>query len=128
MRMPDLEMPAETKKEWLAALRSGEYQQATCALETDKGYCCLGVLQMVVDGKVERSRLDEKLSAAEPTDEWYEENEMESFSKVTKTGGRAHNFLIQMNDEGTYNEAEGRDEPLTFLHIADWIEENVEGV
>lgn len=28
---------------WVAALRSGEYEQASGSLETFKGFCCLGV-------------------------------------------------------------------------------------
>lgn len=34
----------EVIKEWVRALRSGEYKQATDALKTENGYCCLGVL------------------------------------------------------------------------------------
>lgn len=33
----------ELYKEWVAALRSGEYPQARNQLQTVKGYCCLGV-------------------------------------------------------------------------------------
>lgn len=31
-------------KEWVSALRSGEYEQAKEVLATEHGYCCLGVL------------------------------------------------------------------------------------
>jgi hypothetical protein len=37
-------MEENIKKEWLAALRSGKYEQSTGRLRDDKGYCCLGVL------------------------------------------------------------------------------------
>lgn len=37
-------MDPEVKAEWVAALRSGEYQQATGKLTDGGGYCCLGVL------------------------------------------------------------------------------------
>lgn len=38
-------MDAELKKEWIAALRSGEYRQNTDGtLRNDRGHCCLGVL------------------------------------------------------------------------------------
>jgi hypothetical protein len=33
----------ENAKKWLAALRSGEYQQGQKFLAADKKYCCLGV-------------------------------------------------------------------------------------
>lgn len=32
------------KAQWVAALRSGEYQQGRNFLRTDEGFCCLGVL------------------------------------------------------------------------------------
>jgi hypothetical protein len=35
---------ADVKKEWVAALRSGEFEQAKGSLRDDDGYCCLGVL------------------------------------------------------------------------------------
>ena len=37
-------MDQETKAKWVAALRSGEYQQCSRTLHDGKGYCCLGVL------------------------------------------------------------------------------------
>lgn len=37
-------MNKEVKAKWVAALRSGEYQQAKGMLRTDVGFCCLGVL------------------------------------------------------------------------------------
>lgn len=40
-------MNQELKAKWVAALRSGEYQQATGALKVLDGYCCLGVFCVV---------------------------------------------------------------------------------
>lgn len=37
-------MNKEVKTLWLNALRSGEYKQASSALKTSYGFCCLGVL------------------------------------------------------------------------------------
>lgn len=37
-------MIEEYKKEWVSALRSGQYKQITDNLCTDDGFCCLGVL------------------------------------------------------------------------------------
>lgn len=41
---PKKKMNPEVKAKWVAALRSGEYQQGTGALKSDDKYCCLGVL------------------------------------------------------------------------------------
>ncbi len=37
-------MNPEVKAKWIAALRSGEYQQASGQLCSGTGFCCLGVL------------------------------------------------------------------------------------
>lgn len=42
--MKPLEMNAEIRDGWTAALRSGYYPQARQALYDGEGYCCLGVL------------------------------------------------------------------------------------
>lgn len=36
-------MSKENIRKWVDALRSGEYEQATGQLRTNKGFCCLGV-------------------------------------------------------------------------------------
>jgi hypothetical protein len=35
--------PAEARKLWVEALRSGDYAQTTGVLRDESGYCCLGV-------------------------------------------------------------------------------------
>jgi len=37
-------MKADIKTKWVAALRSGEYEQTEGVLRNGNGYCCLGVL------------------------------------------------------------------------------------
>lgn len=37
-------MKADIKAKWVAALRSGQYEQTDSALRNDDSYCCLGVL------------------------------------------------------------------------------------
>lgn len=39
----------ELEKKWVAALRSGEYQQTRQALYDGKGFCCLGVLCEIME-------------------------------------------------------------------------------
>jgi hypothetical protein len=51
--MTDNRTPSDIRKEWTAALRSGEYKQGKKAMLCDDGsMCCLGVLHMVVTGKI----------------------------------------------------------------------------
>jgi hypothetical protein len=60
-------MPAKLREVWLNALLSGDYQQGHRALrDANGGYCCLGVLQMAVDGEVE-TELDMTMKSAPKT-------------------------------------------------------------
>lgn len=36
-------LPKAFKKKWVAALRSGKFEQGQCTLRDGKQYCCLGV-------------------------------------------------------------------------------------
>jgi len=46
-------MDPAAKKRWVDALLSGEYKQATSALRTSKGFCCLGVAADVFKADVQ---------------------------------------------------------------------------
>jgi hypothetical protein len=107
-------MDTKIKKQWVKALRSGEYNQTSMALartedgETITGFCCLGVLaHECVPEPWER------------TDHpWYPEEltlprELKTFEELG-LDRRTHGILTTMNDEGK-----------TFDEIADWIEENL---
>lgn len=104
-------MTPDMKTKWLAALRSGDYIQATHQLKSpENGYCCLGVLCDVhdptlwidvegVDPKYIRETdvLPAQLAANYEIDESLQRE------------------LIFMNDDKEY----------TFEQIADWIEDNL---
>lgn len=47
-------MNKSLKKKWVAALRSGKYQQTDCVLKYSNGYCCLGVLREIMHPKSRR--------------------------------------------------------------------------
>ena len=89
-------MDRELKAKWIAALRSGEYKQTSGDYYSPKtgGYCCLGVLSCVKEGREMRE---------------------ESCSTLKKDEGNAElvSALISMNDSGK-----------SFADIADFIEQN----
>lgn len=118
-----MKMPAKTKAKWLKALRSGDYQQAQNTLFDGKGYCCLGVLQQVCDGKVESRELTEDIPAVMPSIAWYEaHNVVDAFGEY----GDSYTYegwLALMND-GSSSATPRK----SFADIADWIEKNVEGI
>lgn len=91
-------MDAEVKVKWLAALRSGNYEQARGKLKIDKAYCCLGVLAHVQKSRVgtlpQADVLPDRLSAG-----------------LTKEAQRE---LAHRNDAGS-----------SFAEIADYIEKTL---
>ena len=104
-------MSRENGEKWLAALRSGEYEQGKGCLYSSGKYCCLGVLEQVVSGKVEDRR-------PIPSYTWLEANKI-SFKDLL--GERSQNPEVR---EGT---AAGHNDTGTlFPALADLIEEAME--
>ena len=109
----------DNAKAWVAALRSGEYQQTGGALRYDGGYCCLGVacdlyrkhkgLQWVGD-----SFLGEELTLPLVVQEWLGLNTRDG---VYTIGGDSAFALDRNNDTGQ-----------TFLDIAAIIESEPDGL
>jgi hypothetical protein len=140
-----IKLPPDIKREWIAALRGGEFKQAREALRTDtgreSGYCCLGVMAEVLDPGVLRNDygeefMDEELLTNEPwctahgirkvleqpvTDTWDWagfERGPELHARHLRIAGRpwmVQSALVAMNDEGH----------CTFEEIADVIERNL---
>lgn len=106
-------MDRELRDKWVAALRSGEYEQGTGWLlkigdDGKKRYCCLGVLSEVCG-----------VEWGEPGASG-EIDPIEGYRGLVpkSLGGVLHDkyeaYLSTMNDVGS-----------TFEEIADWIEENL---
>ena|SRR5688572_11090021 len=105
-------MNPEIKRQWLAALRSGKYEQITHRLAADGGFCCLGVLcEILPDNSKEKIGESRELyayfshSSTLPPEI---QNRAEIPDGVSGT-------LSTMND----------DQRKTFPEIADWIEANL---
>jgi hypothetical protein len=113
------------KKKWVAALRSGHYQQAKAQLKDNRGrYCCLGVLATVQGARWTKSKRSERLApwiegnlvcGGEPhhpaTYDAYLSGE---FRRRVGLAESHHEHLVSMNDDGA-----------SFEAIADYIEENL---
>lgn len=112
-----IRMPQWMKDKWVAALRSGEYEQGYSTLKDTSGrYCCLGVLQHVLDGDVEHT-LTKGLSfpLGLPSERWVVDNNIELRSDWVPQ--ESSYSLYSLNDRGEH----------TFDDIADIIEKGVEG-
>lgn len=140
-----MKMKAEDKAKWLEALRSGEYKQTAETLCHDGAYCCLGVLETVLDGDVEKDAQGRPLSA--PTCDFLVRHniEVEVRQKYNYEGDEvgvafpAYAFngvyarLMELNDDRLEQWDPIEDEYMpsdehvnTFKDIADFIEKNVE--
>lgn len=109
-----MQMPQSIKDKWVAALRSGEYKQGQRFLcdDTTGSYCCLGVLEVITDGEVERNSDGE--SRGLPTQEFYDRYDI--------TGWEGTSEELWLMNDAVYG-----GDPHTFDEIAGWIEDNVKG-
>jgi hypothetical protein len=107
------------KEKWIAALRSGKYQQGHLRLRTGDAFCCLGVLCDLVDHEgwmvkmtygVERDlfKVGNHIVA-----DYYLPEFIRSDYRITSV---QQTTLAQMNDALV---------PSNFIEIADWIEKNL---
>lgn len=101
-------MPAKLKELWLKALRDGEFEQTTSTLCDGKGYCCLGVLEMVADGMCELDPDEDGRHLAFPSNDF--------LTKHTIVQDGLFSQLASDNDSGT-----------SFDEIANIIERDVVG-
>lgn len=120
-RMPKLLLAAT-----LAALRSGKYKQGKYRLEENGAYCCLGVMQMEADSKVERYADDDFATRAlpMPSEQWEKEK------GITDFGKDGQRYVLPSLDwpgrKYTASAAYANDEGVSFAEIADAFERHAE--
>lgn len=141
---PLLKLPADFKAQWLAALRSGNYQQTDCYLHTADGYCCLGVACDIGSTVWEQTSL-RHLNVAifstlhgssnmprhgdlpqdvfdvlhQPTDfeDYYPDTDCDSDLVENADGNSVPSVMAAL--------AAANDDRMSFADIADWIEANL---
>lgn len=115
-------MPADIKRKWLKALRSGDFSQTKNALENKDGNCCLGVLCRVLEVPVTpapehdnsgRTYFAGAAGYLPPS----------ILEQIGLTDEDQHT-LSYLND-GNYSEANGKDKGKSFKTIARIIERNI---
>lgn len=95
-----------TKAEWLAALRSGEFEQGSAYLKHGKQHCCLGVLCVLA--KVPQSGLNVY---------FFDFGKVQSASRIPTAS------LPDWLPKHTSSRAMSlNDEYVPFAQIADWLE------
>lgn len=105
-------LDADLKTRWIAALRSGEYQQGQGVLRQEDRFCCMGVLELIIGVK--------------STDRCFLAGHVAEIAGLPYyTDAKVQGQLAQMNDGFA---GIGSHAPVvrhTFSQIADWIEANL---
>ena len=124
----------EFKVKWLAALRSGEYQQARGALLTEvpgspAAFCCLGVACNLIDSTRWQSWEDQFMDYAEdepvgPVDLGWGDLDSGNTADLPFIDVGPAQELARLND-GPLGQPNAISRPYSFAEIADWIEENL---
>lgn len=130
-------MNPEVKAKWLSALRSGEYAQTKEVLQSDEGFCCLGVLCdiAVKDGIIEAPEANYGIRYYiaydyDDVDEVYPFHEESQLPwKVARWAGLdSRNPSVEWSSDqnGSWTPvSEPNDSGATFEEIADLIERDL---
>lgn len=108
-------MNQELKTRWVAALRSGEYQQGRAVLRQNSQFCCLGVLCDLVDNTRWRRTDASEIVYTYAIDE-YPHTAMPPAEVYAAAG---------LSDDDGSTLADANDNGKSFEFIADYIEEHL---
>ena len=108
-------MRADLKAKWVAALRSGKYEQGTGWLNRNGKFCCLGVLCEVAEVPTDVNHRAEHGFTSYVFRDPDLIGACMIYGDVAQALGVDPTILTEMND----------DRGLSFNAIADWIEANV---
>lgn len=105
-------MNQEIKAKWVAALRSGNYEQGHYRLRSNDRYCCLGVLCDIVGGG--------EWIESDAGYKWFDKSILTSYilplsvQKLANLSSQKADALMRLNDQF-----------IPFNGIADYIEINL---
>ena len=99
-----------TIQKWCDALRGGEYKQDRKTLQTQNGFCCLGVACKVFIPRGKLAKMNSLLGGELPNDQRYSPNWLKDINDDFNDKTRVE--LTMLNDSGNYN----------FNEIADLLE------
>jgi|TARA_R100001594_G_scaffold73289_1_gene107841 hypothetical protein len=106
----NMTLPKEFKEKWINALVSGKYQQITDNLCDEYGFCAIGVA-LVAAGNVPINKIENVPNI--------DENLIKGYNlPFVSTSDEILDWAIELNDNEGY----------TFHEIADFIENNVDGI
>ncbi len=119
----EFKLDPQLKQRWIAALRSGNYEQGRQVLRSNEDkYCCLGVLADIINPQAWEAKLVDNGNPYIDAEFGYYWNPSRIDTKWS------HKYLV---DEDIPKELQGTltrkndGELLNFLEIADYIESNL---
>ena len=118
-----VKLPPEFKAAWVAALRSGKYQQATEVLKNPDGhFCCLGVALDLKDSTKWATELRRELGTIGY--DWGSCKASETTQALAREIGLPREVCkdLTLRNDGTGNFYK---RSQSFAEIADWIEANL---
>lgn len=126
-------MNSQVKEKWIAALRSGEYEQDDGKLRTYNGFCCLGVLCDLYskEKNAEWEFRGYNETDYRPQDYWYFDEESEFLPKSVMEWAGLETNCPEVNantdaDEGNHDLiANLNDAGYSFSSLSDIIEEQL---
>jgi hypothetical protein len=126
-------MNPEVKQKWIAALRSGKYEQSSERLRSVSGYCCLGVLcdLYAQEHNTQWEFRGNEETNLQPQDYWYfgDESEYLPESVMDWAGLKVPNPSVRIDDEDNcYYEdqiANVNDSGYTFNDLSKLIQEQL---
>ncbi len=98
-------LPPDFKAKWIAALRSGEYEQTQGTLHKSNAFCCLGVACMAVG--------------------YDDPSEVESIGFISVAADKIPQMLHGDCGVPEVLSVMNDDDGKSFAEIADWIEANL---
>lgn len=120
--MKHIRMKKSDWEKWDTALRSGEYKQCAGELytptESGASYCCLGVLQKVLDGRIER--VEPRDSVALPSMQWCDT------PSVRFSNAQGYDARDPFLSRGEHSASGLNDMDVPFSTLADYIRDEVE--
>ena len=129
------EIPESFKKDWIKALKSGNYIQASGVLREDEeagldtvGYCCLGVACSVAGVEnidIHGEWIDEFHEDGNTHGDYQPFENIPTILKGCSDDSELVRILSEMNDAHTRDTSEHK---FSFVEIADWIDENIRGI
>lgn len=111
-------MDPKIKADWIAALRSGDYQQCEGTLSDGVGFCCLGVLCEVVKPEGYEAGVISEEHYDEYNEENYTRTETDELTdRIREKIGLGYGDAIELM---SMNDEQGK----SFVDIADYLEQD----